>query len=357
MSELQFLTLTQRGRSLWSVLLVATLCLLSLGGHVRAQDATGTPPPPLAEQVGFSDSTLSQLEASGQSILGDSVQFNAYGHAYRLLAVWEKMDGLDFPISGTALLYQTDGGAPKLVWHVDYSQPWGQAPYISSAVGGTFNAPAPSDWNADGKTEFGVIGSFAGTAWYSTMLYVYQLQPDGSVVDLLANQIPAGYIAVAAESDLNGGVLLTVADVSGEMAMGLANCCGPHASRYFTWRDGQLVDVSAERPDKYMYALGYAVYTVTTQDIPDGAEFSARLLEILEMYQAIGQKDAGWALVQTLVAQAKESGRLQSGTYVDTTFLPTMKQLYDAGKPFIVPDYVGPDATAVPPDFYASSGS
>ena len=311
---------------------------------------------PLSDQVGFSDPKFDELQAAGQNILGESLEFGANNHSYRLLTIWTALPGYpDDPASvtgGSALLYQTDNGQPLLLWSQDYLKLLGQAPYITNQRMDFFNVPPPGDWTATGKTDFAVLGSFAGTAWFSTFYYVYQIQPDNTVTSVLKGVIPAGHIVSAIEPQPDGSLLLAASDVRGEMAMGLPNCCGPQAVRYFEWRGDQIQDASSSHPEKYLASLGGAVYQLTTAQITDPAEYSARLLELLMIYQTLGKPDAGLTLVQTLVAQAKESGQLVGDTYVDTTFLPSMLQLYQAGQPFVAPDFAGPNPSAAP-DFYA----
>jgi len=332
------------------IALMLFAALLVLGAlPTLAQDTAR----PLAEQVGFSDPKLDELQAAGQNTLGESLDFSAYGRNYRLLSVWSALlTDPTFIVGGSALLYQVDGGAPVLVWSQDYLKLLGQAPYITNTRMEFFNAPPPGDWTGTGKADFAVLGSFAGTAWFSTFYYIYQLQPDNTVTSVLRGVIPPGHIVANLELQTDGSFLLAASDVRGEMAMGLPNCCGPQAVRYFEWRGDQLQDVSAQRPEKYIPALGGAVYQLTTTPITDPAAYSARLLELLMIYQALGAPEAGLKLVQSLVAQAQEEGQLGVDTYVDTTFLPAMLSLFQAGQPFMPPDYVAPNPPAVI-DFYA----
>lgn len=305
------------------------------------QDIPPTPLPPLSEQIGFYDPIFAELEADRQNTLGDSTRFEAYSHQYRLLAIWaispdypEMVDG------GTALLYQMDGNQPQLIWSKDYSGFHGQTPSVDSASP-LFHAPSPGDWNNDGKAEFGVYGFFAGTAWYSNMLYVYQLKPDNEVVSIFKGKILPGHIVISAEK-LNDGttILLTLTDVRGEGAMKLSNCCGPLIHRYYEWRERDIVEASAKYLDNYVQPLGNTIYRLTTSNITDPVEYSARLLEVLMIYDALDQREAGWALAQQIVQQAKQTGRLPEGTYVDETFMPAMAQLYESGTLFVAPDKI-----------------
>src|SRR5258708_2803018 len=217
------------------------------------------------------------------------------------------------------------------------------------------NFTAPGDWNKNGKTEFAVLGSFAGTSWASTVLYIYELKADGSVISRLKGVIPAGFIASAAQRDQNGTIVVTVNDIRGEMAMGLPNCCGPHAERYYDWRDDKISDASAQHSDKYFGSLGESLYQLTTQKFDDAAAYSARLLELLMVYDAVGQRDAGWALAQSLANAALAAKRVPANGYLEKVFLPTEKQLYDQHKPFEVPDLVTGPQPAQSDDLYANS--
>jgi hypothetical protein len=327
--------------------------------HAAAQDSTLT----ISQQVGFDDPVFAELEAKNQRTLGESVEFNAYGHDYRLFTVWELLPDMtaDDPggvLGGTALLFQMDTAAPTLLWSEDYAARIGQEPYVSGEhFGGGFNSPPPGDWNGDGVIEFGVLGSFSGTAWFNTILYIYELQADNTVTSALEGVIPPGMIVTHVEQGFDGQPLLSVSDIRGEMAMNLPNCCGPHTQRYFAWRDGQLTDVSNEHQEKYNDPLGGAVLYLTTQTVPAGADdldarvFAARLLELLMTYDALKQRDAGWALAQNLLAQAKQTGRLSEGTYVDTEFMPAMEQLYQSGQQFVPPDIIISSGSALG-DFY-----
>jgi hypothetical protein len=332
--------------------LLVVVLLLILATPTFAQDAF----PPLAQQVGFSDPKLDELQAIGQNVLGESVEFAAYGHTYRLLTVWSVLPGypdeFSSVVGGSALLYQVDAGQPLLIWSQDYLNLLGQAPYITNQRLDFFSAPPPGDWMGTGKTNFAVLGNFVGTAWFSTFYYFYQLQPDNTVTSLLRGVILPGHIVANLEYQPDGSLLLVVSDIRGEMAMGLPNCCGPQAVRYFEWRGDMIQDASASHPEKYLPALGGAVFQLTTTPITDPAEYAARLLELLMIYQSLGNSEAGLKLVGALVAQAKEDGALAEGTYVDTTFLPAMIQLFASGQPFVVPDFASPSP---PPliDFYA----
>lgn len=330
------------------------LCLLIVFGGILSVVAQDMPVfPPLAEQVGFIDPALTELETKGQNVLGESVDFSAYGHAYRLLAVWSVLPGYPTELSsvsgGSALLFQMDTPAPTLLWKQDYTALMGQAPYLTDQRSIGFSAPAPADWTGDGRIEFAVLGSHSGTAWSSTFYYFYNLEADGRVVSALQGIIQPGFIVGTMEAQFDGSLLLTVADIRGEMAMGLPNCCGPFTNRFYEWRGGTIAEASALHPEKYVPSIGSIVYYLTTETAEDPADYAARLLEVMMMYEALGQKDAGWKLVNSIITTAKSDGRLVEGSYVDTTFLPAMTQLYQAGQPFVPPDYVGQAA----PDFYA----
>lgn len=319
-----------------------------------AQDAPVFPP--LADQVGFIDPALTELEVKGQNVLGESVEFSAYSHSYRLLAVWSVLPGYPEELSsvagGSALLYQTDTPSPTLLWKQDYAALLGQAPYLTDQRSIGFSAAAPGDWTGDGRVEFAVLGSHSGTAWSSTFYYFYNLEADGRVVSALQGVIPPGFIIGSLETQFDGSLLLAAADIRGEMAMGLPNCCGPFTNRFYEWRGGTIAEASALHPEKYVPSIGSIVYYLTTETAEDPADYAARLLEVLMMYEALGQKDAGWKLVNSIITTAKSDGRLAEGTYVDSTFLPAMMQLYQSGLPFVPPDYAGTNAPGYT-DFYA----
>lgn len=309
--------------------------------------------PPLQQQVGFADPKLAELEARGQNTLGESADIVANGHSYRLLAIWQPAPDASTtsPVGGSALLYQMDNGQPILRWSQDYLALTGQAPYLTNQTFGFFPAPAPGDWNGDGNAEFAIYASFAGTAWFNSILYIYQIQPDDTVRSVLKGAIPSGHIVSAVEALGDGSVLFTVSDIRGEMAMGLPNCCGPYTLRYFEWRNGVITNASATYPGKYFETIGNLIYYVTTSPIQDPVDYSARLLELLMAYESTGQRDAGWLLVNSLVQQAKQAGRLAEGTYVDQIFLPAMTQMYQGGTPFVAPDML--PNTAI--DFYSET--
>src|SRR5450432_926534 len=265
----------QAGRLLALTLSSALIVSFAFAGlTAQAQDATPSGAP-LAAQVGFSDATLDKLQAENVNTLGESLEFQAYGHSYRLISLWEVQSGVPFPIGGAVLLYQTDAPKPTLRWSQDYTKLSGQAPYLSNAKLDFATFPAPGDWNKNGKTEFAVMGESSGTSWASTVLYIYELKADGSVVSRLKGVIPAGFIASSAQADSDGTLVITVDDIRGEMAMGLPNCCGPHAVRYYDWLDDKITDASAQHSDKYFASLGDALYQLTTQKIDDGAQYSA----------------------------------------------------------------------------------
>lgn len=320
---------------------------------IIAGAATSAQLPPLQQQVGFNDPKLAELEARGQNTLGESADIVANGHSYRLLAVWQPAPdaSMTMPVGGSALLYQMDNGQPVLLWSQDYLALTGQAPYINNQTFGFFPAPPPGDWNGDGNAEFAVYASFAGTAWFNSIVYVYQIQADNTVSPVLKGAIPAGHIVSAVETLGDGAVLFTVSDIRGEMAMGLPNCCGPFTVRYFEWRNGVISNASATYPGKYFETMGNLIYYLTTSPVQDPVDYSARLLELLMAYENTGQRDAGWALVNSLIQQAKQAGRLAEGTYVDQTFLPAMTQMYQGGTPFVAPDML--PNTAI--DFYSET--
>jgi len=67
-------------------------------------------------------------------------------------------------------------------------------------------------------------------------------------------------------------------------------------------------------------------------------------MEMLLIYDELGERDAGYHLVQDLATAALLTGRIKSNTYLDQIFLPAMAQLYQQNQPFIEPPYIGPNA-------------
>jgi hypothetical protein len=310
----------------------------------------------LAEQVGFSDPALDALEAAGVNTLGESVAFTAYGSPYRLLAVWSVLPASTdiTPVNvtgGTALLYRMDA-TPTLVWQRDFAET-GHAPFLTSEYL-SFNAPPPGDWNGDGLTDFGVVANFAGTSWASYLLHIFTLAEDGTVTSPLTGTIPPGHIVTRAEQFNATSALMSVVDIRGEMLMNLPNCCGARVTRYFSWQGAAVEDISADLYYRYYEGIGNNLVYVTTTDfnpregLPTAEELSARLLELMMVYEAIGARETGWTLAQALVAQAKAEGRLPEGTYVDTVFLPAMQTYAERGQPFLMPEYVDSDLSAIP---------
>src|SRR5262249_43026823 len=153
--------------------------------------------------------------------------------------------------------------------------------------------------------------------------------------------IPPGFSALRIMKQQGEADLLVIGDYRDSYGMGLDKwtiytCCGPYLYRYFEWRNGHYVDVSAENRARYYPAMGMALdYVTTTQNIANATMtvggttenvgpqlFSLNLLRLLVTYEDIGERQAGWDLVQSLVAEAKQSGRLRDGTYVDQVFMP-----------------------------------
>jgi hypothetical protein len=66
-------------------------------------------------------------------------------------------------------------------------------------------------------------------------------------------------------------------------------------------------------------------------------------MEMLLIYDELGERDAGYHLVQELAAEGLRIGRIKPNTYLDQIFLPAMAQLYQQGLPFIEPEYIGPN--------------
>jgi hypothetical protein len=105
---------------------------------------------------------------------------------------------------------------------------------------------------------------------------------------------------------------------------------------------------------KYMEYLGQYVYLVSTwkpnPNLDEGSNtlwFTMYLMDILMIYDAVGQRESGYILVRGLVTQAIESNRIPEPSYVDQEFLPAMGRFYAENTPFIPPDLVGPDARPI----------
>ncbi len=343
------------------IVLGLTCCLLlGLGlGTAAPGFAQANPTPPggqsLAAQVGFADPALSALESQGVNTLGEHYKFTAFGREYRLLAIWAMMTGATIPVGGTALLYDISGPAPKLLWSFDYAKYDGQAPQLFSGIAGASDPTPiglpPGTWFGDERVYFAVASAHSGTSWDNYIIHLYELKADGTVVSALKGAIPRGFIVSRIDPVEGAAPLFVVSDIRGEMAMDLPNCCGPHQVLYYTWQNGALVDVSDKFYGYYFPTLGSILYELSTQKMDQPNETAARLLELLMIYDSIKQREAGWQLVQGLVAQFKASGRLQAGSYIDTVFLPAMQQLHDANKPFVAPDLANADPAKFR-DFY-----
>jgi hypothetical protein len=303
-----------------------------------APTPSATPTRTLAQQVGFYDARLKQIAAKGISHIQDRVDFTAYGHKFRLLsfdALWA--DSLVMP--GTVLLYQTDIGQPKLIWEQTTNV---ETPFLKSST------PLPGDWFNDGTLYFGIWSYWWTTAWSVHNLTIYNLRPDNSVNPISMDFVPKGYAAGAIEEQADGTPLLVTDDYRDGWVMGLDKwsiymCCGPYLHRYFQRKDGKFIDVSADFSYKYFPEMGSALQYITTLKPIKGDDnadrlYALNLLRLLVIYEDIGERDAGWSLVQTLVSQSKQSGRLPDHTYVDDVFMPWAEQLYKDHKPFVAPD-------------------
>lgn len=325
---------------------VAVLVNTSFYSNTAAQGTptrtlTSTPTKTLAEQAGFIDARLKQLSAKGVKNLRERVDFKAYGHKYRLLSfdpVWQ--DSL--AVGGTVLLYQADTIPPKLIWEQTTEV---RMPFLTEYM------PSPGDWFNDGTVRFGVLAYWWTTGWSSRNLTLYSLATNNAVIPVSMDFMPKGYEARSIEKQGDDTLLLVADDQRDFYVMGLDKwsiymCCGPYLHRYYQWKQNKFVDVSANVPEKYHSEMGNALQYVTTVKAiqSEGNKdrlFALNLLRLLVVYENINERDAGWSLVQTLVSQARQSGRLPAHTYVDDVFLPWIEQLYKDNKPFVAPDCQG----------------
>lgn len=339
---------------------VILLVIVIIGSNTLIGRAQGDPTAvpltgqSLSAQIGFSDPTLDALEARGVNTLGDTLEFEALGKKYRLMAVWSVDAAQSLPLGGAALLYEVSA-APMLVWQFDYAAYNGQAPYLYdlNPFGQTRTIFPPGDWLGAGRIFFAVASVHSGTAWSKYIVHIYEITPNG-VQSALKGVIPNGFVVVGIESlGENSGVVLTVADLRGELTMGLPNCCGPRITRYYQWtrESGVPQDASPNYIFNYYTDIGYAVHHLTAEQPLEANDIAARLLELLAVYEALGKRDEGYQLVLALTAQLKRQGALAEGTYVDTIFWPAMQRLYEAGRPFVAPEYVDLDLNAFP-DWY-----
>lgn len=335
----------------WLIVLAALIALFVSNFATlptgRAQgDPTPTPPggKSLSEQAGFADALLNELQLRGLNTLGDSLEFEAYGRKYRLLAVWEMLTGSPIPLMGAVLLYDMTA-TPTLIWSFDYGRYNGQSPYLYQV--GNFadqsGAIAPGRWLGDDRTFFAVASSHTGTAWSRYIVHVYELRADNTVISALKGQIPRGHIVTGVDNRYGEKPTLVLTDLRGEMAMETANCCGPRVQRYYEYQDGRWVDASAKYTFNYYTDIGYAVNRLTTEPIDSPNETAARLLELLMVYEAMGKRAEGWAFVNYTVAFLKAGRGLAEGTYIDTVFLPAMRAQFESGVPFTAPEFTGVD--------------
>jgi hypothetical protein len=312
-------------------------------------------------------SEIDKLQQVGSHVINGDLRFSAFGHSYRLLSFKPTVVGESLGWE-TVLLYRLGGARPRFVWK---KETWNNDPQI---IG---QSPPPGDWNKDGHILLGVWSGWWTTGWYQGHLDIFELHPDETLEPVLRGIIPPGFAALSVMKRQDQSDLLLVGDyrdspgIMGLDKWSLYTCCGPYLYRYFEWRNGHYQDVSAENRDRYYPAMGTALDYLTTAEIADvtmmvggttenvGPQlFSLNLLRLLVIYEDIGEREAGWKLVQSLVAEAKHSGRLRDGTYVDQIFMPVMQKLHSDDKPFVAPDYVlyhraiGTDANGTPVYLY-----
>ncbi len=327
---------------------------LSSLASVTAQELSPTPTSQiiqsLSDQVGFSDQTLFELQINGINTVDSTLAFSAYNQAYKLFSIVQRIPPNPLPVAGAVLLYKMDSATPKLLWR------WNTGSVEVSFLpkypeAGTW--PPPSDWLQNDSMLFGIATIRDSTSWAYSLFHVFELHSDQTVSSILKDTIPVGYKVAAVKIRKQGRLLIYLDDLRGEGTMGISNCCGPRMHRFFEYDGQHMTDVSAKYIDEYNATLGSRLYSLTTWKVENitGQEanlLAKNLLELLMIYEIAGYRQEGWTLVQSLVAQAKTYGRLAENTYVDTTFMPTMSQLFRDNKPFIEPDYVGQHARVIP---------
>lgn len=333
----------------------AALVLVMVGvcfSPAWAQDSTS-----LDEAVGFSDAQLETLEAQGQNVLGESVEFTAYEHSYRLLAVWSQ-DGEAG--EGSVLLYQTDLPTPQLIWTVNYASRQ-EKPHINNEHS-LFTAPAPGDWDSSGVVEFAVQTEMILAGDKTTpLIYVYGLTADGSVINRLGESLPTGEVVTRVRGISEGVYYLDVTDLRGWNTMGMPACCFPTLQYTFVWSSDRAVDISGQNAAYYYGRMGDLLLQLTTLNrypptdgVDPAQDYAARLLELLMIYDVIGQREAGLKVVHALVDLRKSEQFLPERSYIDDVFLPAMETFFASGKPFLPPEYAS-DPSLEPIHFYGTN--
>jgi len=326
--------------------MAAVIAVWLLGSKVaQPVEGQGTPTPSqsLAEQAGFSSPVLDEFQRAGMRYVAEKIAFSAYGHDYRLLGfrpVAVPTDDGNRLSLGAAMLFQVDGNTGTLLWRKDVG---GEYITLDAKQAELHAWPLPGDWETTGNIEFGVRATLDSTCPLS-ILNVYELHADGSVHARFTNRIPPDHVVQSITIQEDGSLLLTASDQRGR-SMGM--CVYPRMTRYFELRRDQLTDVSKRHTSDYMADLGEDIYAATTWINGEGDDwnsqaYAARLMEILLIYDALGERDAGYVLVRELASNALSTGRIKQNMYLDQVFLPTMAQLYAQKLPFVEPAYTGP---------------
>ncbi|MEP7286816.1 MAG: hypothetical protein ABI947_13735 [Chloroflexota bacterium] len=305
-----------------------------------------TPAKSLAEQAGFSSPILDDLQQKGMRWVNENIPFTAYGHDYRLLSFLPigvpTNDGNRLDL-GAAMLFQLDKNVAKLLWRKDIGGEW---TILDAKHAETGSWPAPGNWQKNGQIDFGVLNVADSTCPFH-ILNMYVLSSDGTVFSAFKNLIPLDHVVTSIEIQKNDSLLLTTVDERGKS---MNRCIVPHMIRYFELTGTKLTDVSVQHQETYMNKLGEDIYfTITWKSIPqlddntNSEWYAARLMEVLLIYDELGERDAGYNLVQNLATEAIKTSRIKPHTYLDQIFLPTMAQLYQQHQPFIEPAYIGPN--------------
>ncbi len=324
-------------------------CLI--GNHLVSAQTTATVTPvvhkSLAEQLGFTAPQLDDLQQHGMSEVAENVPFTAYGHDYHLVHIWPASidDRINLGL-GKVLLFQVDGAIAKLIWRVNADV---ILTYLSGNKIGR-NWPIPGDWEQNGKINFGIYYVAVNTCSQNfSYLDVYTLNANGAITSRLSKIIPAGYVVESLEKGKNGSLLLRAVDIRGfSSRMNFASCRGPISDRYFELIGRSLSDVSAQHIDTYISRIGDLVYDLTTwqpQAVSDPERdsklYAGKLMELQMIYDALGQRDNGYALMKSLATQALDANHIKRDTYLDKVFLPAMTQLYVQHQLLVPPEFVG----------------
>lgn len=320
------------------LILVFSLDISHVGLTLGQQQPTNS----LEDQLGFTDTTIEQLQAQGMDTIGENIEFTAFGHNYHLLSVMPHTiptnDGSSIG-GGAVLLYKlTDN--PTLIWKRFLN---GEQPILAGTSDKTNTLPPPGNWNTENNIFFAFALVSNTSKWDSYLIYINQLRSDDTVISPLSNSIPPGYIVTSVQAKPNGIILLNAEDIRWQGAMGVSACCGPRIQHYFEWQDNLFVDVSAQHYEDYFGQIGSLIYTLTTWQFNTLEEenlklYAKDLFELLMIYDTIHERENGWLLVQNLIIQTKASHPLSDGSYLDQVFIPAITQSYNSDTPFVPPE-------------------